>query len=586
MTFGKWLKQKRESLGLSPNSFGNLIGVAPAVVRELERSNRKPRKKTLLALEKHFGELDLPPNVALTLSPTFKRMSASQLLDTCREMVRIEGVSSLSYPSLKKKRGLYFALYDLGMSQKVIIKKLGLEAEYKSYRESTWTRKHKNGTVGLWTWPKIIAQAKAIQEHEGFLPTADWFKANGKGGLVQAVYNLGKNWEVLRDELGDFKTSAFVESRNGIRWRSHPEASFSNFLYARGIEHKRGEKYPDEYARQSHQSYGYFDLHFQSSARQWVDVEIWGEKPLGHDEQGYAQKRAEKENFNRSNKLFLGINFRDCFSEEKLTRHLAPYIGTVKPFIFKKTTDNVIPSTHWSNSDELIGFCRRLASEQSDGVFPSEGWLRKRGRFKNRPGEPYNTASVYIKTWLGGIRKLREILGQADKSTKVWTRETAIAAYKDWFERYEFTAEQARAKHKTGDSSLSVSEYRTATNICSAVYKLIGGTAKANKLLDLAVNRQRRWTKESVQAFYTDLWSRFQLIPPQVVYLHRKGLLPSSLTAEEVEVARNVIDGAKRLFGSPEALHTTLGIHPATTKQWILSRGFALPKRKKRTVRR
>ncbi len=295
--------------------------------------------------------------------------------------------------------------------------------------------------------------------------------------------------------------------------------------------------------------------------------------------------QAEKEKFNLSNKLFLGINFRDCFSEQKLAQYLAPYIGTVTPFVFKKRTDRLLPSTHWSNTDELIDFCRQLASEQADGVFPSEGWLRKRGRFKNRAGEPYNTASVYIKTWIGGIRKLREILGQADKSTKLWTKEKALAAYMDWFERYGFTAGQARAKQKAGDSSLSVKEYRTATNICSAVHKFIGGTAKANKLLNITIDRQRRWNKEGVRTFYKDLWSRFQLTPPQVVYLHRKGLLPSSITLEEVEVARKVQDGAKRLFGSVEGLQNVLGIQPFTTKQWILDHGLLPPKRKRRTAK-
>ncbi len=296
MTFADWLKQKRTSMGLTPVSFGTLVGIAPAVIRGLESAKRHPRKKTLMALEKHFATLDLPSDVASTLSPAFKRMTPAQLLDACRDLVKAEGIGALAYAELRKKKGLYFALYEAGFSQRVLIKKLGLEAEYRNHREANWTYKRNGKTYGMWTWPKIVSQARAIVEREGFLPPASWFDANGKQGLIQAVYNLGKTWEALRDELGDFKTSNFVESRNGMRWRSHPEASFSNFLYARGIEHKRGEKYPDEYTKQSHQSYGYFDLHFKSKKGQWVDVEIWGEKPHGHNEEGYARKQAEKEN--------------------------------------------------------------------------------------------------------------------------------------------------------------------------------------------------------------------------------------------------------------------------------------------------
>ena len=124
----------------------------------------------------------------------------------------------------------------------------------------------------------------------GHLPPASWFQANGYGSLVGSVYYLGKTWEDLRQDLGDFHSSQFVESRNGLRWRSHPEASLSNFLHARGIPHRRGQRYPDEYALVTGRSYGMYDLHFDGLAGE-VDVEIWGDKPKGHGEADYAEKR-------------------------------------------------------------------------------------------------------------------------------------------------------------------------------------------------------------------------------------------------------------------------------------------------------
>ena len=83
-------------MGLSPTTFGTLVGIAPGVIRSLESSKRRPRKKTLMALEKHFGKLDLPPEVIAELSPAFKRMTLSELLDTCRELVQAEGIGALS----------------------------------------------------------------------------------------------------------------------------------------------------------------------------------------------------------------------------------------------------------------------------------------------------------------------------------------------------------------------------------------------------------------------------------------------------------------------------------------------------------
>ena len=100
-----------------------------------------------------------------------------------------------------------------------------------------------------------------VTEQE-FLPPAAWFKANGHSSLVYAVYELGKTRNDLRSECVSFQSSNFIPSRNEMRWRSHPEASLSNFLYARGITHEAGTKYPDDYVRESGLMYGYYYVRF------------------------------------------------------------------------------------------------------------------------------------------------------------------------------------------------------------------------------------------------------------------------------------------------------------------------------------
>jgi hypothetical protein len=114
-------------------------------------------------------------------------------------------------------------------------------------------------------------------------------------------------------------------------------------------------------------------------------------------------------------------------------RILDPFIGLVAPFRFDKPTDALLYSTHWSNADELIAFCRKLAELQPNKIFPTESWLRKRGNETEREGVPYNTLSIYIKKWIGGVRKLRAILGQGEHSTVQWDEKTAIERYlSDW----------------------------------------------------------------------------------------------------------------------------------------------------------
>ena len=150
-------------------------------------------------------------------------------------------------------------------------------------------------------------------------------------------------------------------------------------------------------------------------------------KPNGHAEAHYKIKREHKEAYNEGNPNFLGIHFMDCFNEATLANILEPYIGSIEAFQFDKPTDHLIHSTHWSNTDELLEFCRHLVSTMPDGQFPTEEWLRKRGKWKGRSGEVYNTLSVYIKTWLGGVRNLRKLLGQSHVSTIEWDKDSAIA---------------------------------------------------------------------------------------------------------------------------------------------------------------
>ncbi|MCX7168041.1 MAG: hypothetical protein NTV11_17450 [Rhodocyclales bacterium] len=351
-------------------------------------------------------------------------------MEFCRSLYSNGGIDAVSYPALKKHRSLYETLYRNGLPQKQLISALGLNHEYQAHKDSQPIRVQGGRVSYRWSWPRIVAEALSIKNSHSGLPPVTWFQANGYGSLVQAVYNLNKSWEMLREAVGDFEQSSFVESRNGIRWRSHPEASMSNFLYARGISHKRGTRYPDEYAQHSSAKYAYYDLHFLSKDGIWIDVEIWGDKPHGHNEQEYDKKRRQKEAYHAGCESFLGIHFKDCFSDEKLSGILEPFIGRIAPFLFTKAIDVHIQSSHWSNADELLDACRKLAESMPNGQFPTEEWLRKRGKWKDRPGELLNTMSIYIKLWLGGVRNLRVLLGQGDNSTKVWNKASAIEAYK------------------------------------------------------------------------------------------------------------------------------------------------------------
>lgn len=453
----------------------------------------------------------------------FAQMSREDLVTFCRSLYGQQGIEALSYPSLRKHQSLYANLYRARLSQKELLAALGLESEYRAHKDSLPLIRQGGRASHRWTWTRIVDEAGLIRKQHSQLPPAAWFQANGYGSLVKAIYKQGKSWESLRDALGDFKQSSFVESRNGMRWRSHPEASLSNFLYARGIEHKRGKKYPDDYANHSTAKYAYYDLHLISKTGEWIDIEIWGDKPYGHSEQRYSEKRREKEAYHSGRKSFVGIHFNDCYSDDKLSIILEPVIGLVKPFLFDKPTDNRIQSTHWSNADELLDDCCQLAESMPDGKFPTEGWLRKRGKWAGRSGDSLNTMSVYIKLWLGGVRKLRSLLGQGHQSTTVWSEASAISAYKEFHKTHGITAQQYRHRHLSGDKSTSPEVARIATNICHAVHKYSGGTEALNSALGILIDRTRRWSKEAVLNGYRQIIEQWGVSPHQLWNDQRTG---------------------------------------------------------------
>jgi hypothetical protein len=496
----------------------------------------------------------------MTEYPDFSALSRSQLLVYCQELYSLEGISAFSYEKLASKGTLYSNLYLNKLGQKALLSTLDLSDEYKKYKQTAPIMRG-GKEVAPWSWERVLAVARDVAERENRLPTAGWFQANGHASFVQAVYYLGKSWADLRGALKDFSNSNFVESRNGIRWLSHAEASLSNYLYARGIEHRKGGRYPDSYAEFSGYRFGIFDLTFLSRDSRWIDVEVWGDKPKGHDEEGYGKKRSAKEDFNKQNAAFIGIGYQDCYDEERLTDILELHIGRIDPFRFDKVTDGLIHTTHWSNADELLEYAAQLAATMPDGKFPTEEWLRKRGKWASREGEAYNTLSIYIKQWIGGVRKLRMLLGQEELSTTQWTAKRAIQAYAEFYDKHGMTTSQARQRY-TKHGGVSYETYLEAARVESAVQKYAGGAKAVREDLAIATTRNWKWTPEVVLKRTKLIIATYGLSPTQLLGDHRNGhiVLPES---DRKEIGQ-IIDAANRHCGGMKAILAEIGYKRAS----------------------
>lgn len=420
--------------------------------------------------------------------------------------------------------------------------------------------------AGLWTWDRVVATARDVVTKEGHLPPASYFQTNDLAGLISFVYASGRTWEELRDVVDSFQGSSFVPSRSRIRWRSFPEAAVSNFLYARGVRHEKGRKYPPSYSEFSGKAYGYYDVLFTDRRGRVIDVEIWGDKPKGADPINYMRVRRLKERFVAGRDDFLGIHRAECSDERRLTEIFEPFVGVIEPYIFVEPHDPHLETSHWANADEVLATCRQIAATQPDGLFPGDQWLRKRHPWTNRDGPPYHTLSDSIRKWIGGLRKLRDLLGQSEQSTTKWDRESALAALKDWYDRHGKSPSAIRADHVRGKSALDIAEVRRGGAIASAITKHVGSEPDALRAIGVPLSHRvlaREWDRAGVLAALKKWHGKYGEAPRPTCDQAARGL--RVLSAAEVKRGR--------------ALHGAIMKHIGSQTEALLLEGITPPRR-------
>lgn len=228
----------------------------------------------------------------------------------------------------------------------------------------------------------------------------------------------------------------------------------------------------------------------------------------------------------------------DCLSDGKLEAILSPYIGTIAPFNFAKSHDPFIQTAHWSGAEELLETCRQLAEQQPNGYFPSESWLRKRGKYKDREGPVYNSLALYVNERLGGLRNVRKLLGHEQASTTAWTPELLIEAWRDFDRRFGCLPATPR-----GSPRFEGSEHASMRREASRLWEAARRHGVLEECKAIGTKRPLKWTPETTAA----AWYAFEA---------QHGKQPSGcLSAGQRErLPRNIYAEATRIYGAARRL--------------------------------
>jgi hypothetical protein len=343
-------------------------------------------------------------------------------------------------------------------------------------------------------------------------------------------------------------TRKFCESKNGMRWLSQPEALFSDYLFDRGIEHKRGERYPADFSAKTGRKWARYDIHFCANNGKWIDVEIWGEPDGGSGATlnsvsagRYRATKGLKETWNRGRSDFLGISYTDCYAAKRLGEILAPYVGNniqiPKNFLKLDAAKSL-----YRDKDELLDECRKLAATMPDGIFPADSWLRARGKYEGRSGPVYNSLSIYVFRWLGGTRKVRERLGQGGASTTKWNETKVRTEWAAFLAKTGLTPSQAKGKNR-------IAELPPETvNEAGRIYRVAHGLGLLKSLKISHTARRTIWTPECTTERWRAFVAKTGRNPTECMSKAQRKKLPQEIVSEAI----SVYGAARRLHILPQ----------------------------------
>tara|TARA_Y100000748_G_scaffold303281_1_gene307902 strand:- start:1356 stop:3374 length:2019 start_codon:yes stop_codon:yes gene_type:complete len=266
-----------------------------------------------------------------------------------------------------------------------------------------------------WTRPKFLEITEMLLNKYNRIPHKGILQHENLGSYESYMYQYGYTKESIYAMHGlHFEYTC----RLGWLRDSQAEVFVGDYLFARNVEQRKGQKYPENYADYGEFHSAIYDGHFLGQYGKWKDVwiayEIWGDNPAGRGEV-YAKRRKQKELFHKKeNIFFLSIHWEKCEKEKNLEDIFRPFLG-VLPVVKGSEEDKHFDSNLWSFKDIVLAECKKV--QQHYGTIPLTAWFLRRKEYKYRVQNRWEFELRYAMSTLlrkiekiGGIRKVRKIL--------------------------------------------------------------------------------------------------------------------------------------------------------------------------------
>ena len=151
-----------------------------------------------------------------------------------------------------------------------------------------------------------------------------------------------------------------------MQWSSISELCLANFLYERGIKMRMGKL----------RSY----IQFTKEMQQFISFNIYIISTINNIENKWTGiKIVEKYstdicNTNESFNSIIHVTNNDCYSVERLTDIMNPYIGTVEPYVHEDKHRELVNVIQEITLKIVKKNCNYII-EHNNGIMPSDDWL-------------------------------------------------------------------------------------------------------------------------------------------------------------------------------------------------------------------